>query len=125
MRGETATIGTVYVTAKNFNPLSPCGERQSISLGSICFSAFQSTLPMRGETKSEAYEKYLKVIFQSTLPMRGETFDSPQSINDLIISIHSPHAGRDDPVAVIVYADDISIHSPHAGRDPMSPVPVV
>jgi len=35
-----------------------------------------------------------------------------------IISIHSPHAGRDtNDLYVLADVDPISIHSPHAGRD--------
>jgi len=38
----------------------------------IAWMAFQSTLPMRGET-SESGSYYPANKFQSTLPMRGET----------------------------------------------------
>ena len=33
------------------------------------------------------------------------------------ISIHAPHAGRDDAVDRLFVLVDISIHAPHAGRD--------
>ena len=35
------------------------------------------------------------VLFQSTLPMRGETAGVYYHQDEIIISIHSPHAGRD------------------------------
>ena len=55
-----------------FNPLSPCGERPSSLQTCASSSQFQSTLPMRGETKYVFFNTGLE-IFQSTLPMRGET----------------------------------------------------
>ena len=55
---------------------------------------FQSTLPMRGETILTD-DADISAGFQSTLPMRGETKTSFGDIYDVLISIHSPHAGRD------------------------------
>ena len=101
----------------NFNPLSPCGERQYVCRSSRQVRLFQSTLPMRGETGTHqrlcqcdsdfnplspcgerlsyfgVNEKILQ--FQSTLPMRGETDDCHDTSRSRSISIHSPHAGRD------------------------------
>jgi len=34
-------------------------------------------------------------LFQSTLPMQGETCCDFQTVQPLIVSIHSPYAGRD------------------------------
>ena len=60
-----------------------------------------------------------KAAFQSTLPVRGETFCIAVSwLRSYLISIHSPRAGRDltyDDVNLPVI--NISIHSPRAGRD--------
>ena len=57
-------------------------------------------------------------LFQSTRPSRGETWAGFPWIEKLIISIHSPLAGR-DPVVMQVPSikQVISIHSPLAGRD--------
>ena len=50
--GERQMLGTSIPLWKNFNPLSPCGERRcSTSNGRGRPGTFQSTLPMRGETK--------------------------------------------------------------------------
>ena len=57
------------------------------------------------------------VIFQSTLPMRGETKFAENLKVIKVISIHSPHAGRDNNALDGFKVLNISIHSPHAGRD--------
>jgi len=72
MRGETSPEVLKRDNNNNFNPLSPCGERQQPKF-------------------------YYKVVplFQSTLPMRGETYLLLLAACLEEISIHSPHAGRD------------------------------
>ncbi len=62
---------------------------------------FQSTLPMRGETSSMRSRRS-SLSFQSTLPMRGETVPDIVLALAYLISIHSPHAGRDVvPVCIL------------------------
>ena len=56
-----------------FNPPSPCGE------GPIISASF-----------------FLRLLFQSTLPMRGGTIVVCSNGTDYVISIHPPHAGRDE-----------------------------
>ena len=117
MRGETLTVKAHRDTICDFNPLSPCGERHNKKRINVliydfnplspcgerpyekanqCFNIrFQSTLPMRGETRAtsagtirmpnfnplspcgerlQAMQPVIEpIIFQSTLPMRGET----------------------------------------------------
>ena len=100
----------------DFNPLSPCGERHTLTAENAALQQFQSTLPMRGETKNKSYRYYFW-RFQSTLPMRGETKIGQHIEMPDDISIHSPHAGRDAYEPGSDDFDTISIHSPHAGRD--------
>ena len=82
-------------TGRDFNPLSPCGERHHASKSACRPVLFQSTLPMRGETGSIVTALTGK-SFQSTLPMRGETCRNVSACHCALISIHSPHAGRDE-----------------------------
>jgi len=119
MRGETSAQRIMVIPHHYFNPLSPCGERRQamqylvtspgISIHSphagrdywgtdtiYSFFSFQSTLPMRGETLLSAACK-TGHGFQSTLPMRGETCEWADYPTKVLISIHSPHAGRDMP----------------------------
>ena len=110
----------------DFNPLSPCGERRGeivrigdqldISIHSphagrdeillrrpeAC-KQFQSTLPMRGETVGNADVIVTQIVFQSTLPMRGETPPEQKGCIVGCISIHSPHAGRDQNNFALFY----------------------
>ena len=70
--GRDRTIRRIIRPGKNFNPLSPHGERQEIcSAGFLC-KKFQSTLPAWGET--------------------GTWVDLDGNVR---ISIHSPRMGRD------------------------------
>ena len=55
---------------------------------------FQSTLPMRGGTFPGSIIVSNR-LFQSTLPMRGGTIKILYGVRLTDISIHPPHAGRD------------------------------
>ena len=92
--GSDVCHGRYRFHRKNFNPRSPCGERQrGIQLVAARF-IFQSTLPVRGAT--EAWLMGLDVpIFQSTLPVRGATEMSRLIDGAIYISIHAPRAGSD------------------------------
>ena len=101
----------------DFNPRSPCGERQLRCMYNALLAQFQSTLPVRGATSGGAYalphfyyfnprspcgeRQYLKSIypdwdeFQSTLPVRGATAVQVMFYMPLPISIHAPRAGSD------------------------------
>jgi len=92
--GRDAVASPTARNVGNFNPLSPCGERPGQSSYVLPNTAFQSTLPMRGETSRHNHPA-----------CHG------------IISIHSPHAGRDLIFDKPSNWTLISIHSPHAGRD--------
>ena len=59
-------------TVHNFNPRSPCGERQ---------------LPV--------IEERLRAIFQSTLPVWGATVHALSDGAEIGISIHAPRVGSD------------------------------
>ena len=49
--------------------------------------------------------------------MRGATIDKAKCPKTAEISIHAPHAGRDDIDKPFKVDGEISIHAPHAGRD--------
>ena len=106
-----------FVKVLHFNPRAPCGARR-----------------LRAKKKGN------RTIFQSTRPMRGATLDHAHRVHGHSISIHAPHAGRDEqelqekgsrslfqstrPMrgATALYFTgllrySISIHAPHAGRD--------
>ena len=78
---------------------------------------FQSTLPIREETRDLA--NYLcREQFQSTLPIREETCQRLIRHVRPEISIHSSHTGRDEEQSGKADPAAISIHSSHTGRDP-------
>ena len=99
MRGATAYPSTNRIRRDDFNPRSPCGERRGLPTTARCKGRFQSTLPMRGATKSALF-----------------------LLISLPISIHAPHAGSDDLNKESALLQTISIHAPHAGSDNRSKV---
>ena len=62
----------------------------------------------------------LTLKFQSTRPMRGATLVDQPELRPSDISIHAPHAGRDQKGQSQEHRQHISIHAPHAGRDSRS-----
>ena len=102
---------------RDFNPLSPHGERPRYIQWVLYTGLFQSTLPTRGETAASSRVTPLPSRFQSTLPTRGETPEGDGINIQILISIHSPHTGRDGGVVRSPRLGVISIHSPHTGRD--------
>ena len=80
---------------KDFNPLSPHGERLLCAKTAASTSGFQSTLPAWGETTRIRSESIRQKRFQSTLPAWGETQFLNQCVHHATISIHSPRMGRD------------------------------
>ena len=124
---------------KNFNPLSPHGERHRPWPGIRPPRPFQSTLPAWGETlrvlrciggifhfnplsphgerPARRWASPPSGIFQSTLPAWGETegrlCDKPKDN----ISIHSPRMGRDYPIGKgSIETHDFNPLSPHGER---------
>ena len=55
--------------------------------------------------------------FLLTRPMRGATHDYLDEFQDIQISTHTPHAGRDANPKPELVKTKISTHTPHAGRD--------
>ena len=71
---------------------------------------------MRGATvRDMPNENTMK--FQSTRPMRGATHGLRVGMIMLEVSIHAPHAGRDEKICLLLISLYVSIHAPHAGRD--------
>ena len=80
----------------NFNPHSPCGERQDNTLVYVTKSGkFQSTLPVWGATMIPAACLLSRAGFQSTLPVWGATSLIMKNITQIAISIHTPRVGSD------------------------------
>ena len=74
--------GSDYIGAESvhcighFNPRSPCGERRFWIAKNRANGKFQSTLPVRGATRTCGTHSQIPSRFQSTLPVRGATIDS-------------------------------------------------
>ena len=115
--GRDSNQNTQTKRRTHFNPLSPCGERRCsvfrckdchiISIHSphagrdmLIRVATNETLDFNplspcGERQQAMFQQWHTMKFQSTLPMRGETWTLEDFLQRGLISIHSPHAGRD------------------------------
>ena len=126
---------------KDFNPRSPCGERQSVSVRQVSNMIFQSTLPVWGATTAPGSTASGLCDFNPRSPCgerrdnsggatRGGNFnprspcgERPSLIKitaiDGGISIHAPRVGSDRFGAATAPEDeqDISIHAPRVGSD--------
>ena len=142
VRGATGGAGPQRWHHRDFNPRSPCGERQKLANNVSRIFTFQPTLPVRGAT-SYAYFFAPIVIFQPTLPVRGATRHGYGSHIDKDISTHAPRAGSDhrwdchsvqyfyfnprspcgerrNTIITQYTITTISTHAPRAGSDPLS-----
>ena len=138
--GRDAVPRRSQQVGRNFNPLSPHGERLHKLREKLRRKKFQSTLPTRGETYHKGQRGYRWQGFQSTLPTRGETTCSPTPRRGgFYFNPLSPHGERHCGTArrdglhqfqstlptrgetaqnvEFLSPKTISIHSPHTGRD--------
>ena len=128
------------VTAHNFNPRSPHGERRIVMPQGRTRGGFQSTLPARGATsKGTCPERPQHIsihaprtgsdtagsssfrrasLFQSTLPARGATgVPRDRAAKPPDFNPRSPHGERRHRERSGHRRDPISIHAPRTGSD--------
>ena len=85
--------------AEDFNPRAPCGARRSGGCGKGLRTIFQSTRPMRGATQTRATEELRIYYFNPRAPCGARLIDQLEFEKYSTISIHAPHAGRDQTEA--------------------------
>ena len=109
-------LPTLPTDSKDFNPLSPHGERHG---GDVMADRIENFNPLspHGERRKHRRELIFMPKFQSTLPAWGETFLLYNIPNKYNISIHSPRMGRDDVRAHhISDCSNFNPLSPHGER---------
>ena len=137
LRGATPS-NAVNNASSDFNPHSPCGERQPDHETDVDEDEFQSTLPVRGATRALSNPLRFRV-FQSTLPLRGATWFptfhpsrrnfnphspcgerrtvEPQYKFSFLFQSTLPLRGATVPPRHAWRDGNISIHTPLAGSD--------
>ena len=119
LAGRDSEFDNIFVSFSVFNPLAPCGARPRRIKCIVDDLSFQSTRPLRGETRFPRCWACLQCgifnplapcgarqgrkvavvgpvsVFQSTRPLRGETLRKNAFSTKMQFSIHSPLAGRD------------------------------
>ncbi len=102
MRGATLLVHMAGI-GRPISIHAPHAGRDIVELVSpLVLSAFQSTRPMRGATFSGLILSAISK-FQSTRPMRGATIPAADVWAAIGISIHAPHAGRDEIWGLPIY----------------------
>ena len=89
------------VAYAHFNPLTPCGVRPTAPSSVHAAKRFQSTHPVRGETRKRGAQARHKP-FQSTHPVRGETSQSRPTLTAVLFQ--STHPVRGETSATGLYA---------------------
>ena len=116
LRGATWSVPCRPSSWCNFNPHSPCGERQKIPHRPLRLHYFNPHSPC-GERPTGWGAYRIRHEFQSTLPLRGATRRTRAASRHLSISIHTPLAGSDRARTDRWSRQRISIHTPLAGSD--------
>ena len=93
--GATSRFSAPAHIPPDFNPRSPCGERQAVFWTCTAANIFQSTLPVWGATVCLVGAAAIRIKFQSTLPVWGATPKTSAEALAEIISIHAPRVGSD------------------------------
>ena len=94
--GERQAAKDYRAAQKHFNPRSPCGERQYAEGVNNAYTVFQSTLPVRGATRQEARQHWKHSNFNPRSPCGERPPGKISFWQQGTISIHAPRAGSDD-----------------------------
>ena len=97
------------------SPYTGRDNARAITLDNRGYISIHSPYTGRDKTFGSAMAKVK--AFQSTLPIQGETVSGTLEAGIKVISIHSPYTGRDEGRKGFGRYDIISIHSPYTGRD--------
>ena len=95
---------------------APCGARPRPRVPLSFLLNFYSHAPC-GARPERLFLHPATSIFLLTRPMRGATESCQYVAKYVVISTHTPHAGRDALRLLLRHCLRISTHTPHAGRD--------
>ena len=91
------TILSPTRTTPNFNPRTPRGVRRgAYTTYCLVFTIFQSTRPVRGATRRSPRRDTSPRDFNPRAPCGARRHPQSHPAGSGAISIHAPHAGRDD-----------------------------
>ena len=105
------------VPNQHFNPRAPCGARRNSCILSKISHHFNPRAPCGARRTPISSIRRRESDFNPRAPC-GARRREYRRCDGVHISIHAPHAGRDDILCLFfLVATNISIHAPHAGRD--------
>ena len=92
--GRDRIVKLLHRVTRCFNPRAPCGARQLLNGDPKKLTRFNPRAPC-GARRQQTAISLTTTRFQSTRPMRGATLTIAIGRSRLDVSIHAPHAGRD------------------------------
>ena len=95
VRGATVVDDDFPTADEDFNPCSPCGERQERQYSVSPADEISIHAPRAGSDPHGQVEQPMGMGFQSMLPVRGATGEALGDDDREGISIHAPRAGSD------------------------------
>ena len=117
VRGATTAEHPAPLSIDDFNPRSPCGERQSAQKSRAEIVQFQSTLPVRGATNERFISCRRHRNFNPRSPCGERLTTWLLTMRLKSISIHAPRAGSDSMQRVaILPTTDFNPRSPCGER---------
>ena len=115
--GARHTDFSLLRTCFSFNPRAPCGARHALRCPSDSTRGFQSTRPMRGATRTTSVTTVIMPV-SIHAPHAGRDNAEMQSAGqDLVFQSTRPMRGATTKQRARYDSRHVSIHAPHAGRD--------
>ena len=115
-RGAGQSCGTGRPNWPNFNPPAPCGAGRALCVPTFCGSHFNPPAPC-GAGLPRALMRSTRQDFNPPAPCGAGRRARLCALQQRVISIHPPLAGRDHHFRNEHTVVGISIHPPLAGRD--------
>ena len=115
MRGATDE-DALKDAALVFHPRAPCGARPCAIRAPLQQCGFNPRAPCGARHRRRQHAPQIPHV-SIHAPHAGRDNDTRAHSPSIDVSIHAPHAGRDVVARRIKECQAVSIHAPHAGRD--------
>ena len=123
--GSDASANPFLQVATDFNPRSPCGERQFFLKQCAKACVISIHAPRAGSDRHAYNVRFGRCNFNPRSPCGERQENAPIGRGKRPISIHAPRAGSDSTFTRWSECGNISIHAPRAGSDESRTAPAI